>query len=139
MKFSESSRRSRISYERLKVTYFVYLHYITPRILRHSPLVTKHCSSSSFVQLKLTMATEIPRDKKLPSVFLGQSGMKVSNLCLGTMTFGESQMGRPGQSDEDLSHQIINRFVDWGGNFFDTANVYGRGVSESILGKWLER
>ncbi|KAK6968082.1 hypothetical protein BgiMline_027939, partial [Biomphalaria glabrata] len=85
------------------------------------------------------MTTEVSLDNKLPSVFLGQSGLKVSNLCLGTMTFGESQTGRIGQSDEDLSHQIINRFVERGGNFFDTANVYGRGTSENILGKWLER
>ncbi|KAI8783011.1 1-deoxyxylulose-5-phosphate synthase YajO [Biomphalaria glabrata] len=85
------------------------------------------------------MTTEVSSDNKLPSVFLGQSGLKVSNLCLGTMTFGESQTGRIGQSDEDLSHQIINRFVERGGNFFDTANVYGRGTSENILGKWLER
>ncbi|CAG5134021.1 unnamed protein product, partial [Candidula unifasciata] len=47
-------------------------------------------------------------------------------------------MGRPGQSDEDLSHQIINRYVEWGGNFLDTADVYGRGNSETIIGKWLE-
>ncbi|XP_059178416.1 1-deoxyxylulose-5-phosphate synthase YajO-like [Physella acuta] len=85
------------------------------------------------------MATEIPKEKKLPSVFLGQSGLKVSNICLGAMTFGESSWGIPGQCDEDLSHQIIDRFVKWGGNFFDTADVYGRGRSEEILGKWLER
>ncbi|CAL1534390.1 unnamed protein product [Lymnaea stagnalis] len=65
--------------------------------------------------------------------------MEVSNMCLGTMTFGESSWGLTGQCDEDLSHQIINRYVDWGGNFFDTANVYGRGRSEEILGKWLEK
>ncbi|KAI8782983.1 1-deoxyxylulose-5-phosphate synthase YajO isoform X2, partial [Biomphalaria glabrata] len=75
----------------------------------------------------------------LSGAFLGQSGIKVSNLCLGTLTFGESQSGRPGQCGEDLSHQIIKRFVECGGNFFDTADVYGLGAAENIVGKWLER
>ncbi|CAG5121734.1 unnamed protein product [Candidula unifasciata] len=85
------------------------------------------------------MAAKIPESSKTPYVFLGRSGLKVSNISLGTMTFGENQFGRPGQSDEDLSHQIINRYVEWGGNFLDTANVYGYGNSESIIGKWLEK
>ncbi|CAL1533333.1 unnamed protein product [Lymnaea stagnalis] len=84
------------------------------------------------------MSAPIPKEKRLPSVFLGQSGLKVSNICLGTMTFGESATGTPGHCDEEQSHQIINRFVEWGGNFFDTANVYGRGKSETILGNWLQ-
>ncbi|KAH9502885.1 hypothetical protein Btru_074718 [Bulinus truncatus] len=85
------------------------------------------------------MAIPVPAENKLPYVFLGQSGLKVSNLCLGAMTFGESAWGTPGQADEDLSHQIIDRFVEWGGNFIDTADIYGRGKSEAIVGKWLER
>ncbi|BFZ18598.1 hypothetical protein BsWGS_21636 [Bradybaena similaris] len=84
------------------------------------------------------MAAKIPEESKTPYVFLGRSGLKVSNISLGTMTFGENQMGRPGQSDEDLSHQIINRYTEWGGNFLDTADVYGLGNSETIIGKWLE-
>ncbi|KAK6968053.1 hypothetical protein BgiMline_027909 [Biomphalaria glabrata] len=83
------------------------------------------------------MATE--GCSSLSGAFLGQSGIKVSNLCLGTLTFGESQSGRPGQCGEDLSHQIIKRFVECGGNFFDTADVYGLGAAENIVGKWLER
>jgi aryl-alcohol dehydrogenase-like predicted oxidoreductase len=85
------------------------------------------------------MAAPIPEGGKTPYVFLGRSGLKVSNLCLGTMTFGENQYGRPGNTAEDESHRIINRYTEWGGNFLDTANVYGRGISESIIGKWLER
>ena len=63
--------------------------------------------------------------------FLGKTGLKVSELCLGTMTFGR-------ESSEEVSHQMLDRFVETGGNFIDTANVYGRGVSEEIVGRWLK-
>ncbi|BFZ18588.1 hypothetical protein BsWGS_21624 [Bradybaena similaris] len=84
------------------------------------------------------MASPIPDENKVSYQFLGRSGLKVSNLSLGCMTFGESHRGMPGQSDEDLSHQILNRYAEWGGNFLDTADVYGFGTSETIVGKWLE-
>ncbi|CAG5122223.1 unnamed protein product [Candidula unifasciata] len=84
------------------------------------------------------MTTSVPEDLKTPYVFLGRSGLKVSNICLGTGTFGESRTGRPGQTDEQASHELINRFVEWGGNFLDTADIYGSGLSETIVGKWLE-
>ncbi|CAL1536768.1 unnamed protein product [Lymnaea stagnalis] len=85
------------------------------------------------------MADLVPNEQqKLRSVFLGKSGLRVSNICLGAMTFGESSWGVPGQCDEESSHQIIKRYVEWGGNFLDTADVYGRGRSETIIGKWLE-
>ncbi|WP_152365566.1 aldo/keto reductase [Microlunatus speluncae] len=61
---------------------------------------------------------------------LGGTGTIVSTLCLGTMTFGR-------ESDEEVSHAQLDRFVEQGGNFVDTANVYGRGVSEEIVGRWL--
>lgn len=62
--------------------------------------------------------------------YLGRTGLKVSELCLGTMTFGR-------ESDEPTSHQILDRFVESGGNFVDTADVYGRGASEEVIGRWL--
>lgn len=62
---------------------------------------------------------------------LGRTGMKVSELCLGAMTFGR-------ESTEKGSYQILDRFVEAGGNFIDTADVYTRGVSEEILGRWLK-
>lgn len=72
--------------------------------------------------------------------YLGGSGVKVSNICLGTMTFGQSQdVPRPGQCDEELSHKILDRFAELGGNFIDTANVYVMGESESIIGNWLAK
>lgn len=63
---------------------------------------------------------------------LGGTGTAVSSLCLGTMTFGN-------ESDESVSHAQLDRFVEVGGNFIDTANVYSRGVSEEIIGRWLAK
>ncbi len=62
---------------------------------------------------------------------LGRSGLKVSRLCIGTMTFGN-------QVDEQESIRMVNRALEEGINFFDTANVYNKGVSEEILGKALQ-
>lgn len=82
----------------------------------------------------------IPEEKKCVYNFLGRSGIQVSNLCLGTMTFGEATLaaGIPGQSNDEESFKILNRFGEWGGNFIDTADIYGHGNSETIVGKWLE-
>jgi 1-deoxyxylulose-5-phosphate synthase len=62
---------------------------------------------------------------------LGSSGMKVSEVCLGTMTFGR-------EADEKTSFGIMDFFVEQGGNFFDTANAYTAGASETVVGKWLK-
>ena len=62
--------------------------------------------------------------------YLGKTGLNVSALCLGTMTFAR-------EADEKTSHAILDRFVEAGGNFIDTANVYGRGASEEVVGRWL--
>lgn len=64
--------------------------------------------------------------------FLGNTGLSVSELCLGTMTFG-----REGEASEEESHEMLDRFVAAGGNFIDTADVYTQGVSEEIIGRWL--
>ena len=67
---------------------------------------------------------------------LGNTGLKVSELCLGTMTFGGKgffkAMGSLGQASVD---QLVKRSVDAGINFIDTANVYSEGVSEEMTGK----
>jgi aryl-alcohol dehydrogenase-like predicted oxidoreductase len=62
--------------------------------------------------------------------FLGKTGLKVSELCLGAMTFGREAI-------EETSRQILDRFVAVGGSFIDTADVYTQGVSEEIVGRWL--
>jgi aryl-alcohol dehydrogenase-like predicted oxidoreductase len=69
-------------------------------------------------------------------VTLGRSGLRVSPFCLGAMTFGED-LGW-GSSVED-SQRILDRFIDLGGNFIDTANAYTRGHSEKIIGDHLGR
>ncbi|MCB0106578.1 MAG: aldo/keto reductase, partial [Caldilineaceae bacterium] len=65
---------------------------------------------------------------------LGRTGLNVSRLCLGTMNFGP-------QTTEEDSFAIMDRALETGVNFFDTANVYGRklgeGVTEQIIGRWL--
>lgn len=61
---------------------------------------------------------------------LGRTGCAVSTLTLGTMTFGQ-------ETDEDGSREQLDRFVEVGGNLVDTADVYSRGVSEEIIGRWL--
>jgi aryl-alcohol dehydrogenase-like predicted oxidoreductase len=61
---------------------------------------------------------------------LGNSGTVVSTLCLGTMTFGS-------ESDEQVAHKQLDRFLEAGGNFVDTADVYSDGESEKIVGRWL--
>ncbi|MEA1902625.1 MAG: aldo/keto reductase [Actinomycetota bacterium] len=63
---------------------------------------------------------------------LGPSDLEVSVFGLGTMTFGN-------ESDEITSHDILDRYVEAGGGFIDTADVYTRGLSEEIIGRWLAK
>jgi len=65
--------------------------------------------------------------------YLGRSGLLVSRICLGTMTFGTKDWG----CDRDTSVEITRRFIEAGGNFIDTADMYSAGVSEEILGEAL--
>jgi aryl-alcohol dehydrogenase-like predicted oxidoreductase len=66
---------------------------------------------------------------------LGRSGLMVSELCLGTMIFGEDG---PRSTDEATALRMIDQFLDAGGNFIDTADVYASGRSEQITGKALK-
>ena len=67
---------------------------------------------------------------------LGRSNMSVSKICLGTMHFG-------GYTSEDEAFRIMDKALEMGINFFDTANVYGgasgHGASETIIGRWMKR
>ena len=64
---------------------------------------------------------------------LGRSGLRVSNLCLGTMTFGEDWgWGAP----KEVAQKVYNAFRDAGGNFIDTAKVYTNGASETFVGEF---
>lgn len=73
----------------------------------------------------------------LPLVTLGRSDLRVPAICLGTMTFGE-------QVDEPTSHAILDRALERGVNFIDTAEMYAvptrretYGATERIIGNWL--
>jgi aryl-alcohol dehydrogenase-like predicted oxidoreductase len=66
---------------------------------------------------------------------LGKSGLRVSELCLGTMTFGEDWGWG---SSKDESRRVLDAFLEEGGNFIDTANVYTNGTSETLLGEFLQ-
>lgn len=79
-----------------------------------------------------------PPRLSMPAVALGQSDLRVSPICLGTMTFGE-------QVDEAEAWRIMDRAVERGVNFFDTAEMYAVparqatcGATESIIGRWLQ-
>jgi aryl-alcohol dehydrogenase-like predicted oxidoreductase len=64
-------------------------------------------------------------------VFLGKSGLKVSELALGTQTFGWG-------ADDTTAHALADRYVEAGGIFFDTSSTYNDGASETMLGSWLK-
>src|ERR1700753_4293116 len=68
-------------------------------------------------------------------ITLGRSGLRVSPFCLGTMTFGEDWGWGSSVAD---SARIFDHFVELGGNFIDTANVYTKGHSEKIIGDHLK-
>ena len=65
--------------------------------------------------------------------YLGSSGLLVSRVCLGTMTYGMKDWG----CDREIAARITRRFIEAGGNFFDTADCYSNGLSEKILGEAL--
>jgi aryl-alcohol dehydrogenase-like predicted oxidoreductase len=67
----------------------------------------------------------------------GSTGMKVSRICLGCMSYGEPNDRWPWALDEETSRPFIQRALELGINFFDTANVYSNGRSEEIVGKAL--
>jgi len=66
--------------------------------------------------------------------YLGNTGLLVSRICLGTMTFGNKEWG----CDEAMAKQITRAFLDAGGDFIDTADIYSNGVSEQMLGECLK-
>src|SRR6266851_9467671 len=70
-------------------------------------------------------------------VRLGSTGLKVSRICLGCMTYGSSKW-RPWVLDEEASRPLLRRAVDLGINFFDTADMYSDGASEEVTGRALK-
>ncbi len=66
--------------------------------------------------------------------YLGNSGLAVSTVCLGTATFGQKEWG----CSEETAINILNAYSEQGGNFIDTADQYADTMSEQIIGKWLK-
>jgi aryl-alcohol dehydrogenase-like predicted oxidoreductase len=79
------------------------------------------------------MTADDPIGAMLPYRLLGRSGLRVSRLGLGTMTFGEAAWG----CDPETSHAILDRFTEAGGNLVDTADYYSGGESERIVGGYV--
>src|SRR5215207_8907430 len=73
---------------------------------------------------------EVREEQRMEYARVGNTGLMVSELCLGCMTFGQ-------EADEETSREIVGRFLDAGGNFVDTADVYSNGISEEITGRAL--
>lgn len=70
-------------------------------------------------------------------ILLGRSGLRVSPMALGTMTFG-SDWGPAWSADDDVAARMLDAYMERGGNFIDTANFYTHGQSEALLGKLLQ-
>ena len=68
---------------------------------------------------------------------LGSTGMKVSRICLGCMSYGQPSERWQWVINEEQSRPYIQRALELGINFFDTANVYANGTSEEYLGRAL--
>ncbi|WP_454916796.1 aldo/keto reductase [Xanthobacter sediminis] len=69
-------------------------------------------------------------------ITLGRSGLRVSPLCLGAMTFGEDAGWG---ASEEVSYEMMSAYLERGGNFIDTANIYTGGHSETIVGDYLQQ
>lgn len=86
-------------------------------------------------------ATTLDKSKQITSLAtyysLGRTGLRVSPLCLGAGTFGNSW--GEGWTTDESADKLIGRFVDAGGNFIDTANTYQEGESETIVGEALRK
>ena len=72
-------------------------------------------------------------------VNLGQSGLRVSKICLGMMSFGKRSEQRPWVVDEEVAKKIVKQAVEGGVTFFDTADVYSEGTSEETTGKLVKK
>jgi 1-deoxyxylulose-5-phosphate synthase len=73
----------------------------------------------------------------MKTIRFGSTGMQVSRICLGCMSYGGQDLRWPWALDEETSRPFIQRALELGINFFDTANVYSNGRSEEIVGKAL--
>src|SRR6478752_106255 len=100
-------------------------------VIRHEPYQILHCPRIRVPSAGGEMSMEY--------VNLGKTGLKVSRLCLGCMSYGVPERGaHPWTLNEEQSRPFIARSLEVGINFFDTANIYSDGTSEEILGRALK-
>jgi aryl-alcohol dehydrogenase-like predicted oxidoreductase len=86
----------------------------------------------------MDMVGALREESAMDYVTLGKTGLKVSRLCLGCMSFGDPSRGfHPWILDEEASRPILRRAVEAGINFFDNANIYASGTSEEVMGRAL--
>src|SRR5678815_4662493 len=90
-------------------------------------------SSPRVLSIRMQKESDMPLNHY---VTLGRSGLRVSPLCLGAMTFGKDWGWG---SDIPESCRIMDAYIDRGGNFIDTANIYTKGHSEAIIGEHIGR
>src|SRR5690349_16704501 len=97
---------------------------------RHPRIAPRFSGISARVARHATIAAVHSAARSRPMEYrpLGHTGIRVTELCLGAMTFGR-------EASESDSRAILDRFLEAGGNFVDTANVYAGGASEEILGR----
>lgn len=74
---------------------------------------------------------------EIDTVFLGRTGTQVSELALGTWRFGRETDAESIEINQEQAHKLLDAYADAGGNFIDTANIYGDGDSERWIGDWL--
>src|SRR5207302_6316599 len=107
---------------------------VPSRTIGQKPLSGAGCSKKRLLRLgKATVRGRTPKQKvtSMQTRTLLHTDLPVSRACFGTMTFGS-------QVDEPAAFRIIDRCLDSGVNFFDTANVYNKGASEVMVGKTLK-
>src|SRR6202021_1171755 len=96
------------------------------------------------IRVETVPRTTLKAGETMEYVNFGKTGLKVSRICLGCMTYGEpAPAGSTGPShvwtlNEQESQPFLREALDFGINFFDTANVYSKGKSEEVVGKFLK-
>ncbi len=73
----------------------------------------------------------------LDTVRLGNTGLQVSEIALGTARFGSTRDDGTEEIDKETAHELLNTYADRGGNFIDLADAYGGGLAETYVGEWL--
>src|SRR3954466_12438468 len=104
------------------------------RVLSPGTSTAPTCASTAAVRPARTEPTPHEKKNEMRYTLLGNSGLRVSEVCLGTMTFG-TEWGWG--ADEAESRKTFDLFVEAGGNFIDTADKYTNGTAETIVGRLL--